>query len=57
MPMDKLLECITIFGVSNEEFLSDNYQNYAEEKKLVTKFRKLSKESQDLIFNLMDSMK
>ena len=57
MPMDKLLECITIFGVSNEEFFSDNYQNYAEEKKLVTKFRKLSKESQDLIFNLMDSMK
>ena len=55
--MDKLLECITIFGVSNEEFFSDNYQNYGEEKKLVTKFRKLSKESQDLIFNLMDSLR
>lgn len=57
MSMDKLLECISIFGVSNEEFFSDNYQNYAEEKKIINKFRKLSKESQELVLNLMDSLK
>lgn len=57
MPMDKLLECITIFGISNEEFFADNYQKYQEDKKFLVKFKKLSKENQELLLKVMDTMK
>ncbi len=57
MPMDKLLECVEIFGVSVEEFFSENYQNLQEEKKFVSKYHKLSKENKELILKIMDALK
>lgn len=57
MPTDVLFECIRIFGVSKEEFFSEKYKNFEEEKKLLNRFRNLSKENQELTFKIMDSMK
>ena len=57
LPMDVLFDIMEILGVSEEEFFSCDPEKYARDKKILMKYRNLSKENQDLVFNIMESLK
>ncbi len=57
LPVDILFDILDILNVSKEEFFSQDPEKFEREKKFIMKFRNLSKENQDLVYNIMESLK
>lgn len=57
LPVDILFDILDILNVSKEEFFSQDPEKFEREKKFTMKFRNLSKENQDLVYNIMESLK
>ena len=57
LPADVLFDILEILNVSKEEFFSQDPEKFEREKKFINKFRNLSSENQELIFNIMESLK
>ncbi|HIT62515.1 MAG TPA: helix-turn-helix transcriptional regulator [Candidatus Caccovivens faecavium] len=57
LPVDILFDIFDILNVSKEEFFSQDPEKFEREKKFIMKFRNLSKENQDLVYNIMESLK
>lgn len=52
-----LFDILDILNVSKEEFFSYEPEKYESDKRFIMKFRNLSKENQELIYNIMESLK
>ncbi len=57
LPADVLFDILDILNVSKEEFFSYEPEKYESDKRFIMKFRNLSKENQELIYNIMESLK
>lgn len=57
LPVDVLFDILDILNVTKEEFFSYDPSKFEDDKKFIRKFRNLSKENQELVINIMESLK
>ena len=57
LPVDVLFDILDILNVTKEEFFSCDPSKVEDDKKFIRKFRNLSKENQELVINIMESLK
>ncbi len=57
MPITVVYKMINEFGISKEQFFSNNYQTYEKDNELYTLIKNMSEESKESVLNIIKNMK